>query len=57
MTHRGGHARENDESRDLGESRQPLVVDEVELPDSLAHGQVLVKVHYSGICAFPDSRD
>jgi S-(hydroxymethyl)glutathione dehydrogenase/alcohol dehydrogenase len=35
----------------LVESRQPLVVDEVELPDALAYGQVLVKVHYSGICA------
>lgn len=29
---------------------QPLVVDEVELPESLDVGQVLVKVHYSGIC-------
>lgn len=35
----------------LAESRQPLVIDEVELPDSLQYGQVLVKVHYSGICA------
>jgi S-(hydroxymethyl)glutathione dehydrogenase / alcohol dehydrogenase len=30
--------------------RQPLAVEEVELPGSLAAGQVLVKVHCSGIC-------
>lgn len=30
--------------------RQPLAMEEVELPGSLAAGQVLVKVHYSGIC-------
>ncbi len=29
---------------------EPLVVAEVQLPESLAVGQVLVKVHYSGIC-------
>lgn len=34
----------------LVELRKPLVVDEVELPQSLDVGQVLVKVHYSGIC-------
>lgn len=34
----------------LVEQCQPLVVDEVELPQSLEVGQVLVKVHYSGIC-------
>lgn len=34
----------------LVEQRQPLVVDEVELPTALEVGQVLVKVHYSGIC-------
>jgi S-(hydroxymethyl)glutathione dehydrogenase/alcohol dehydrogenase len=34
----------------LVEQRQPLVVDEVELPSVLEVGQVLVKVHYSGIC-------
>jgi S-(hydroxymethyl)glutathione dehydrogenase/alcohol dehydrogenase len=34
----------------LVEQRKPLVVDEVELPQSLDIGQVLVKVHYSGIC-------
>ena len=35
----------------LVENHQPLVIDEVELPESLDFGQVLVKVHYSGICA------
>jgi len=34
----------------LAELRKPLVVDEVELPRALDAGQVLVKVHYSGIC-------
>jgi len=34
----------------LVEQRKPLVIDEVELPQSLEVGQVLVKVHYSGIC-------
>ena len=34
----------------LVEQHQPLVVDELELPQDLAFGQVLVKVHYSGIC-------
>ena len=34
----------------LVESRKPLVVAEVTLPDELLYGQVLVKVHYSGIC-------
>lgn len=34
----------------LVEQRQPLVVDEVELPQTLDVGQVLVKIHYSGIC-------
>ncbi len=34
----------------LVEQRKPLVVDEVELPPALEVGQVLVKVHYSGIC-------
>ena len=34
----------------LVESHKPLVVDEIELPDELAAGQVLVKIHYSGIC-------
>lgn len=34
----------------LVEQNKPLVIDEVELPESLQIGQVLVKVHYSGIC-------
>ena len=34
----------------LVELNKPLVVAEVELPEELACGQVLVKVHYSGIC-------
>ena len=34
----------------LIEQNQPLVVDEVELPQELDVGQVLVKVKYSGIC-------
>ena len=34
----------------LVEQRKPLVIDEIEMPQSLDVGQVLVKVHYSGIC-------
>ena len=34
----------------LVESKKPLVVAEIELPDELFFGQVLVQVHYSGIC-------
>ena len=34
----------------LTELRSPLVVDSVGLPESLDVGQVLVQVHYSGIC-------
>lgn len=34
----------------LVEQRKPLVIDEVELPAALDVGQVLVKVHFSGIC-------
>lgn len=34
----------------LVETNKPLVVDEVELPDKLSCGQVLVKIIYSGIC-------
>jgi len=34
----------------LVEQRQPLVIAEIELPQALDVGQVLVKVHYSGIC-------
>ncbi len=34
----------------LVEQRKPLVIDEVELPNSLDVGQVLIKIHFSGIC-------
>lgn len=34
----------------LAEQKKPLVVDEIQLPDALEIGQVLVKVHFSGIC-------
>lgn len=34
----------------LVEQNKPLVIDEVELPSKLDFGQVLVQVHYSGIC-------
>lgn len=34
----------------LVEQRKPLVIADVELPSTLDVGQVLVKVHYSGIC-------
>lgn len=34
----------------LAESGKPLVIDEIELPETLACGQVLVEVLYSGIC-------
>lgn len=34
----------------LVEQRAPLVIDEVELPERLEAGQVLVRIHYSGIC-------
>ena len=34
----------------LAESRKPLIVDEIELPDTLDVGQVLVKVLYTTIC-------
>jgi S-(hydroxymethyl)glutathione dehydrogenase/alcohol dehydrogenase len=34
----------------LVELRKPLVIDEVEVPPTLEVGQVLVKVHYSGVC-------
>ena len=34
----------------LVEQCQPLVIDEIELPSALEIGQVLVKIHYSGIC-------
>lgn len=34
----------------LVEQHQPLVVADIELPETLSFGQVLVQVHYSGIC-------
>ena len=34
----------------LVESKKPLLVEEIELPEKIKFGQVLVKVHYSGIC-------
>jgi len=34
----------------LVESQKPLVIDQIDLPDTLDYGQVLVKIHYSGIC-------
>ena len=34
----------------LAESKKPLIVADIDLPNELEFGQVLVKVHYSGIC-------
>ena len=34
----------------LEKSRNPLIIDDVQLPAELLAGQVLVKVKYSGIC-------
>ncbi|MDD7985732.1 zinc-binding dehydrogenase [Lentisphaera marina] len=34
----------------LVQQGKELVIDEVTCPESLAYGQVLVKIHYSGIC-------
>ena len=34
----------------LTELKKPLVVTEIELPEELSCGQVLVEIHYSGIC-------
>jgi len=34
----------------LAESKQPLIIDDITLPNELEFGQVLVNVHYSGIC-------
>jgi len=34
----------------LTELKKPLVVADIELPKQLSFGQVLVKIHYSGIC-------
>ncbi|PKN17967.1 MAG: dehydrogenase [Deltaproteobacteria bacterium HGW-Deltaproteobacteria-6] len=34
----------------LVEQKKPLIVDEVELPETLDYGQVLVRIFFSGIC-------
>jgi len=34
----------------LVEQRQPLEIAEIDLPQHLEVGQVLVKIHYTGIC-------
>ena len=34
----------------LVEQNKPLVIGEVELPPELGVGQILAKIHYSGIC-------
>ena len=34
----------------LAQSREPLIVDEIEFPESLGVGQVLVQIHYTTIC-------
>ena len=34
----------------LVETKKPLKIAEIDLPDELKYGQVLVKIHYSGIC-------
>jgi S-(hydroxymethyl)glutathione dehydrogenase/alcohol dehydrogenase len=34
----------------LVEQKQPLVIGELELPERLDYGQVLVKIHYTSIC-------
>jgi len=34
----------------LVKSKQPLIIDDVALPDTIDFGQVLVDLHYSGIC-------
>ncbi|MCZ6679291.1 MAG: hypothetical protein O7E52_18835 [Candidatus Poribacteria bacterium] len=34
----------------LAAQRQPLVIDDVELPPRLLPGQVLVKVYYTSVC-------
>ena len=35
----------------LVECHAPLVVDDIEIPSSLDYGQVLVEIHFSGVCA------
>ena len=34
----------------LTESKKPLEVTDIKLPNELEFGQVLVDIHYSGIC-------
>ena len=34
----------------LAENKQPLIIDDINFPSNLEFGQVLVDVHYSGIC-------
>ena len=34
----------------LVEQKKPLIIDEIEMPTALEVGQVLVKIHFSGIC-------
>lgn len=34
----------------LNELNKPLIVDNIEIPEKLEYGQVLVKIQYSGIC-------
>ena len=34
----------------LVENKKPLIIDDIILPDELQFGQVLVDLHYSGIC-------
>ena len=34
----------------LVESKKPLVVADIDLPNKLEFGQILVKIYYSGIC-------
>ncbi|MCD8554281.1 zinc-binding dehydrogenase [Seleniivibrio sp.] len=34
----------------LKELNSPLIIDEITLPENLAYGQVLVRIHYSSIC-------
>jgi S-(hydroxymethyl)glutathione dehydrogenase/alcohol dehydrogenase len=34
----------------LAESRKPLIIDQIELPDQLGVGQVLVKIFFTSIC-------
>ena len=34
----------------LVELKKPLVIEEISLPQKLEPGQVLVEIHYSGIC-------